>query len=201
MTVKRLYFTRHGETQEALDSIVQGHSNSSLTLKGRKNSLALGSYLSQHFAITDVITSDLDRAVETANLIFSKINHQLEIKKEPLLREISFGVFEKKPFDLLEKYRSSDPNELENVKPPGGESLNGLRKRVLSWFSGFLPLSLDGSLIVTHKGPLYMIIESCYPSDMDKILKALIFNILLIMDVHSDGSYKISKIIRPNDFI
>ena len=201
MATKRLYFTRHGETQEALDSIVQGQSNSFLTANGRKNSLALGSYLSEHFSITDLITSDLDRAVETANLIFSKINHEIEIKKEPLLREISFGVFEKKPFDLLDKYRSSDPNELEYVKPPEGESLNGLRQRVLSWFSGFLPLSLDGSLIVTHKGPLYMIIESFHPGDMDEISKALTFNILLIMDVYPNGSYKISKIIRPNDFI
>jgi broad specificity phosphatase PhoE len=201
MDAKRLYFTRHGETQEALDSIVQGQSNSFLTANGRKNSSALGSYLSQHFTITDVITSDLARAVETAHLIFSKFNHKLEIKKEPLLREISFGVFEKRPFHLLNEFRSSAPNDLEYVKPPGGESLNGLRKRVLSWFSGFLPLSLDGSLIVTHKGPLYMIMESCHQADFDSTLKLLTFNILLIMDVYADGSYKISKTIKPNIFI
>ena len=162
--------TRHGETQESLDDIVQGQSNTKLTENGRNMSLSLGKYLSKSYYIARIITSDLRRSFETAKLIALNIFPHPKIQIEPLLRELSSGVYEQRPFTELDSFRYSDFRGMNNARPIGGESLNDMRDRVLNWFSSFILGSVNNTLIVTHKGPISEFLESCsnfrdFPSD------------------------------------
>ena len=197
-----LFLTRHGETQESLDLIVQGQSNSLLTENGKRLSRSLGCFLNTKYSITKIYTSDLIRAFDTAVIVASIINPAPNITIEPSLREVSCGTFEKRPFKELDHFRSTDPKGINNARPIGGESLNDMRNRVLSWFSSYLLSSENGALIVTHKGPLTVLCEHSINSNKFNINSLNInYNILIILEVYSGLKYKICEIIDPQNFI
>lgn len=79
----------------------------------------------------DVISSDLTRAVDTASAIAAG---RPRLPHDRGLREIHFGAWEARSFADVE---AEDPHLLRryleepgSVAPPGGESWNGLQKRV-----------------------------------------------------------------------
>lgn len=78
-----------------------------------------------------VISSDLSRAVTTANAI---ARNRTRLPHDPALREIGFGTWEGRPFGDVER---EDPHlirryleEPGDIRPPGGESWNDLAARV-----------------------------------------------------------------------
>jgi broad specificity phosphatase PhoE len=164
MTERRLLLTRHGETPQARDSIVQGHSETHLTPKGEADSRLLGDYLARQYNIQTIITSDLSRAVSTAGLIAQKIPIPPLIMKTAALRELACGVFEGQPFSRLQEMRRRDPRGWEEAAPPGGESLAAMRQRVLAWYRDLVATVREETLIVTHKGPLALILAAIAPS-------------------------------------
>ncbi|EGC32467.1 hypothetical protein DICPUDRAFT_98874 [Dictyostelium purpureum] len=63
-------FVRHGETDYNKNGILQGHLNIPLNNKGRQQAVSVGQKLSkENVPINLIITSDLDRAYETATII------------------------------------------------------------------------------------------------------------------------------------
>ena len=90
---------RHGQTSYNLEGRYQGHCDIPLSDAGRAEARVLRARLSalegyDLFAAerTAVVTSNLRRASETAEIAFGVPNRTLHV--EPDLREISFGVFE-----------------------------------------------------------------------------------------------------------
>jgi len=202
MKKKILLLSRHGETQESIDSITQGQSDSILTREGKNISIALGNFLSQHYNIKTILSSDLARAKETASLIASRFNNNLSITVEPSLREISSGILEGKPFEQLQKFRAADPRGVDRSAPPGGESIFQMGKRVFTWYHEFLQTAINETLIVTHKGPLTIILENCHKNKVFKVNpQELVFNILFVLEVRPNGKGKIIDLIKPEYFI
>lgn len=66
-----LYITRHGETEWNIQKRMQGHKDSPLTEKGRKQAQALGNYL-KNIPFEKVFVSDSNRAYETACTIMEE---------------------------------------------------------------------------------------------------------------------------------
>ena len=158
--VKRIYVVRHGETQESRLGIIQGQLNTRLTETGKSEALSVGDYMAGHFELSNIITSDLDRTIETAQLIASRMKQRLPVSPVTALREISSGVLEGRPYQELTDLRRAAGSNWRHVAPPGGESYDDMRRRVLEWYERFLGEAQDGTLIVAHRGPIKVIISS-----------------------------------------
>ncbi|WP_163324391.1 histidine phosphatase family protein [Draconibacterium mangrovi] len=143
---------RHGETVWNRQKRIQGQRNSKLSENGiTQAELVAEALAKREFDV--LVSSDLERAVETANII----NKQLVLPHEynVNLRERSFGIFEGKNFAKIEeKY----PEEFRRFKErdagfvvPGGESIEQMYKRVTSEIEAIaLKFKDQKVLIVSH---------------------------------------------------
>jgi broad specificity phosphatase PhoE len=87
--VTTLLLARHGETDWNRDGRFQGHADTSLNPRGREQARALAEQVGD----VDVIySSDLRRAVETAQVVAERLG--LEVKVDSRLRERGFGAWE-----------------------------------------------------------------------------------------------------------
>ena len=89
----RLWLVRHGQTDWNAAGRIQGHTPTELNAVGRAQSLGLGKLLAKH-AFAAVWSSDLPRAVQTAELIGEGPGWSLPVEKTEALRERSFGKYE-----------------------------------------------------------------------------------------------------------
>eukprot|EP01035_Chromulina_nebulosa_P019184 gene19184-25030_t len=91
-----LFLVRHGETTANRDNILQGHSDFPLTDRGQEEASKVGEVFS-NFKWSRAYTSDLNRAIKTSIIVFSKSSQELPLNTDSLLREINFGVLEGLP--------------------------------------------------------------------------------------------------------
>ena len=93
-----LYFIRHGETEANKNKILQGQTlNTSLTQKGADDADETGLRLRSINWIR-CYSSDLDRALSTANIIlrhndnFNNTSKISDLESSTLLREVNYGI-------------------------------------------------------------------------------------------------------------
>ncbi|NLE01703.1 MAG: histidine phosphatase family protein [Fibrobacter sp.] len=86
-----LYSVRHGETEWNRAGIQQGHLNSPLTANGIKQARSLAKGLSGR-GIEVIISSDLGRASQTADIIAKDLN--LPLNTDNRLRERNLGILQ-----------------------------------------------------------------------------------------------------------
>lgn len=85
-----LYLARHGETVDNVNKIMQGQTQGCLTETGRQQACKLRDRLMKiHFDA--IISSDLRRAIDTANIVAQP--RKIEVETTPLLRERDWGSF------------------------------------------------------------------------------------------------------------
>jgi alpha-ribazole phosphatase/probable phosphoglycerate mutase len=145
MAVHITYFV-HGTTTDNERDVASGWSNVSLSKKGKKQAVDLRDEINvESFSV--VFCSDMNRAVETAELVFEDA---VEIIKDKRLRECNYGVYNGRPSSIVE------PLQMEYVSErfPEGESYEDVRTRIVS-FLDFLKKNYDGKrvAIVSHKAP------------------------------------------------
>jgi broad specificity phosphatase PhoE len=109
--------------------------------------------LSKALPWAPVVSSDLRRAVATADAIAGM---RPRLRHEPDLREMNFGAWEMRTHADVAQENEALARALWEAPgdpaPPGGESWNALRARVLSALD---QLHLSGDLIVVcHFGPI-----------------------------------------------
>lgn len=90
-----LYVVRHGKTMLNTTDRVQGWSDAVLTKEGEEVVTAAGKGLG-NVDFQNAYSNDSGRAVQTAELIIkeNKKSSQLEVQKDPGLREFNFGTYE-----------------------------------------------------------------------------------------------------------
>lgn len=141
----RLWFVRHGESVANREAWLAGHGDAPLTERGRAQAIALRDVLREH-SFDRVLSSDLSRARETAETIID--GRGLTLVTSPLLRERSCGQWERRGVLELEESGEMDLLQQFDGRPPGGESLRDVARRVLL---GLPTLLGDGdTLIVAH---------------------------------------------------
>ena len=86
----KLYLTRHGETVDNANQIMQGQTQGQLNETGRRQAAQLREQLSG-VPIDVIVSSDLNRAVETAEIVAE--GRGLAVVTTPLLRERDWGSF------------------------------------------------------------------------------------------------------------
>ena len=160
-----IYFLRHGLDDERY---IGGWSDVSLVDSGRKEILDAYLWMRNNLNIKKIISSDVLRAVESAEIIGEKLN--LKVEKVPTLREQNKGIY-----NGLERAKLSDIDArfLRNVDIdkvyPEGESLKDLYVRINDFLNNVSKIE-DDTLIVTHRGVINMIYYNLFeiPLDMDK---------------------------------
>lgn len=155
----KLYLIRHGQTDWNLAQRFQGQSDIPLNEIGRRQANALAGRLSsQPFDVA--YSSDLQRALETANII---VRDRLEIKEDVRLREMNFGDWEGATYNRIkEEYPDALTTWEDDVyknAPPNGETLEQLVIRAQSVLKDILENWKDKTvLLVAHGGVLQSLI-------------------------------------------
>jgi len=147
-----IYLMRHGLDDE---TFIGGHSNVDLTDVGIKQVNGAGIWLkSQSFDIREIYTSDVKRAVTTANIINEYLN--LNIIKLNKLRELDKGLLTgMKKEDAEVKYPEYIKVNDINMRYPEGESMLDLYLRIKKFLVDIS--KYDKSILVTHRGVINMI--------------------------------------------
>ncbi|HGN1706157.1 TPA: 2,3-diphosphoglycerate-dependent phosphoglycerate mutase GpmB [Providencia rettgeri] len=148
----QVYLVRHGETEWNLARRIQGQSDSPLTATGRLQARQVAERVKSE-GITHIITSDMGRTLETAQIIASVCG--CEITTEPRLRELNMGVLEQRAIESLtseeEQWRKSLIDGTHGGRIPQGESMEELYTRMFAALNSCLDLP-EGSrpLLVSH---------------------------------------------------
>ncbi|XP_024978862.1 phosphoglycerate mutase-like protein 4 isoform X2 [Cynara cardunculus var. scolymus] len=126
-------FVRHGETEWNAEKRIQGHLDIDLNDVGRQQAVAVAERLSGESNISAIYSSDLKRALETAQTIASRCGG-LEVIQDPNLRERHLGdlqglVYSEAPKIKTKAYEALQSHRKDVEIPGGGESLNQLYER------------------------------------------------------------------------
>ncbi len=137
-----LWLVRHGETSQSRDGVLAGWSDVPLTAVGEKQAEAVRPLLAGERFVA-AWSSDLSRARRTAELAWG------EARPEPRLREIDFGTLEGLPWATLADEYKQALIGFSGFDPPGGETIEAMRRRVGSFLVELPP---GRHLIFTHGG-------------------------------------------------
>ena len=165
MTFCKLYLVRHGESVANRDHIVGGHFDSPLTEKGREQARQTGN-LFRNIRFDDAYSSDLQRALETGEIIYGKgISADQQLFD---LRERSFGRLQGRPVE--EWHRLNHEYEQKYASLPFAERLQynyadfvesdkSLVIRFMNALRQIAKIHQDQTvLIATHGGPIRVIL-------------------------------------------
>ena len=140
-----LYILRLGETLWNQQGRFQGQKDSSLTDKGRQQTLAQGEVLRSIKSLPNIVfVNPLGRTLTTANLAAPFIKNHV---KDPRLLEINFGAWEGATRDAISQtIKAPVQGSKWFFKSPGGETFQMISTRVMS----FLQELEDPAIVVTH---------------------------------------------------
>lgn len=148
----KIFVIRHGLTELNKKKIVNGQIDEPLAIEGVKQAKAAISVIPK--SVKHIYSSPLKRAKKTANVINTKLNLPISLVDE--LTEIHMGTLAGKSWEemesgleLKEKHRSVQ----FDYTPHGGESVNDVKKRIISFFKRINSKHTDNeALIITHGG-------------------------------------------------
>jgi len=148
--VSRLVLVRHGESEANAARRIGGDRDADLTPRGVDQAYALRPRLAARGRFDRLVSSDLRRAVRTAEIATGDLRPRPPLERHAALRERTLGDWEGLSLDRLRADGRADTLLGWDVGPPGGESLCALARRVLGW----LVDHDDGArvLLVTHGG-------------------------------------------------
>ncbi|HEY3150079.1 MAG TPA: histidine phosphatase family protein [Candidatus Binatia bacterium] len=150
----QLIIVRHGQTEWNIKGIRQGNLDSRLTEKGMAQAKALAQRLTrEHF--TALYSSDLGRAVQTAEEVASVTGH--EIITDPRLRERHLGIFQGLSGEEIKQKHPEEYKLHRSLGPdyviPGGESVKQQVARNIAYLNEIGSKHLGETIVVvTHGG-------------------------------------------------
>lgn len=148
----QVYLVRHGETEWNVARRIQGQSDSPLTATGKLQAQQVAKRVKSE-GITHIITSDMGRTRETAQIIADECG--CEIITEPRLRELNMGVLEQRKIESLtpeeEQWRKSLIDGTQGGRIPEGESMEELYSRMFAALNSCRELPKGSRpLLVSH---------------------------------------------------
>jgi probable phosphoglycerate mutase len=130
-----------------------GQLEAPLSERGVEQAWALRNWL-EPVEFSRILCSDLTRAQRTAKIITG--HRQIPIQVRPELREVNLGDWEGVSFREIARRFPADfearGKDLENWRPPGGESFADCRNRVLPVLNEVLSNAQGSILLVGHAG-------------------------------------------------
>lgn len=177
-----LYLARHGETDDNREPIrVQGFTDTPLNDTGRRQAAELAERV-QALGVRSLWSSDLSRAVETAEIVGARIG--LRPALDPRLREADRGVWEGRLFIDIER---DEPERYAawrragaRFRFPGGESLGEQQERVLESLDAIRAGGEPPALVVCHGGTIRVALCAGDPRGLDAFHRFKVPNVALI---------------------
>jgi probable phosphoglycerate mutase len=153
MNPTTLYLARHGAIIRVAGNAYIGQIEAPLSEEGVEQAWALRKWL-EPVRFNHVYASDLSRAQRTAKIVASPRIKSVDIL--PALREISLGEWEGFTFREIEQRFPEEfaarGRDMENWRPPGGESFADCRIRVMDALHTILQQAQGNILVVGHAG-------------------------------------------------
>jgi broad specificity phosphatase PhoE len=165
----RFFLLRHGRPQFPDErKYIYGQTDFPLSDTGKNEAKAIGKALAS-IPMERIISSDLSRAAETARIVLGLQKKKLcAVEQDPSMREIDLGEWDGLTLDeVAEGYVDilrGRGKDIENVTPPGGESLGRLRARGVAAFERITEESkcLRNVLIAAHGAILWSIVSGLF---------------------------------------
>lgn len=206
-----IYITRHGETLYNIMNCIQGWVDTPLTDLGIDLATRLGVGL-KNIEFKKVFSSDMHRAVHTAELILSKNLYMKEIKinQDQRIREWCFGSMEGKSngqllgeikktigdisFEQINHYLPQIAEYIFNHDTTGwAESFEVIQKRLNSFFDDIVNNYSEGNfLVVTHAFLIRTIIYLYGYNKLEQVSK--IENASITKLEYTNGKFNITEI-------
>lgn len=160
--MKHLYIIRHGETEFNKSQLLQGRGiNASLNERGLEQGEAVANYLEDK-NISLVVTSSLNRAIESASPLLNRIDSTFKSHSE--IDEMSFGEWEGQPFsevlDSIHEIQKTWKSGQVTAKIPGGESPMEVYTRASRKINEIVESSQDEHIAIYIHGRLIRILLS-----------------------------------------
>ncbi|XP_042493071.1 phosphoglycerate mutase-like protein 4 [Macadamia integrifolia] len=159
---------RHGETAWNADGRIQGHLDAELNDVGRQQAAAVADRLSKESKISAVYSSDLKRALETAQTIARHCG-PLEVIEDRELRERHLGdlqglVLREAAKVKPKAYQAFISARTDQELPGGGESLDQLHQRCTSALQRIgRKHKGERVVVVTHGGVIRTLYKQVVP--------------------------------------
>ncbi|CAH1421054.1 unnamed protein product [Lactuca virosa] len=158
---------RHGETEWNAEKRIQGHLDIDLNDVGRQQAVAVAERLSGESKISAIYSSDLKRALETAETIANRCGG-LQVIQDQTLRERHLGdlqglVYSEAPKIKTKAYEALQSRHTNVEIPGGGESLDQLYKRCTSSLQTIASKHRgERVVVVTHGGVIRALHQRAY---------------------------------------
>ncbi len=162
MTIPKrpFYFLRHGQTDWNVEKRFQGHKDIPLNTVGIEQAHDAGRRLSQT-AFSRVISSPLDRAKRTAEIVVTHTTTQLTVATHDGLKERFAGPWEGMLWsDILKECGLEGQWDAEVAPHPDSESYDAMNVRIMSALREIL--TDDNILIVAHGGVFHALQHICF---------------------------------------
>ncbi len=154
-----LWLVRHGQTNWNTLGWVQGQTDGARLTRTGKRQIRLAAALLEDQGIERVYSSDLRRALESAEIVAGRLGCQIKVDR--LLRERSFGSAE----GSLSASLPSESTGIRNGRVvdaratfAGGESLLDVHRRCTQFLNGLSDHPADGDVaVIAHGGSIRML--------------------------------------------
>jgi broad specificity phosphatase PhoE len=187
----RLILVRHGETEENLKEIMQGHIGGTLTKKGVTQAKKIARRLKkEHFDI--IYSSDLKRCKDTCKEI-KRYHPKTKVRYVKEIREKNFGVWSGRTYKEINDHLKRRGIIWSEWKPYKGESSEQKTRRVRRFFNKMLKEHADDTVLwVTHFGVIFTVLYRIIglPYDKKKPYQAKGTE-LSIIEVDNNGNHKV----------
>lgn len=195
----RVVVVRHGETDWNLNGRMQGHAPVPLNETGRAQADRVGRYLAREYAFDRVVSSDLLRTRQTAEHVLEHVG-DVPVSFDSAWRERDLGVYQGLSYgDIHERFPEfalgEAAVEAASETPEGGESLLDVRSRVVDGWNAVLGGDEETVLVVTHGGPIYMLLGHVKDLDVKAALLDHSQSNCGVNEFHHDGT---TRLVREN---
>lgn len=207
-------FMRHAQTYLNKYERMQGWANAPLTQDGIKDCHASGKGLAQ-VKFDAVYTSDLQRTIDTANIILSENNVSQNVIVTPMyeFREVFFGEFEGLPvvdiwpkaIEIAGKKDNSKKKLLDAIHSldKSGDSENYMMfwRRIYSGLQKIIEIHRDTDhtiLVVSHGLALNVMLSTIVP---DYEFKSHLLNASVTEVVYANGKFHVNSFNDTSHFV
>jgi 2,3-bisphosphoglycerate-dependent phosphoglycerate mutase len=146
-THRRVYLIRHGSTEMNSEDRIRGQCNVPLSAEGREEIARLAGLLRES-NIQFLVSSDLDRAVETAEAVAR--TRGASLAKSASLRPWDVGEFTGRPAEAVTPRLIELAKYSPNTPVKGGESFNSFKQRAFAGFRLALAATEAPLALVSH---------------------------------------------------
>ena len=150
-----IYLVRHGETKMNDENLMRGWDDPALNAEGKRDAENAGKAL-QGVVLDRIYSSDLRRALQTAQTILEFQTGGAELGATPDLRTIDVGAWTGKPMEQVEAQMIALQAEWQTnpaAEAPAGESWNEFQGRMLSAWQAVRAGGAERVAVVTHLRP------------------------------------------------